>query len=145
MPHEFAGRYKEKHPEGTQPAPHIAKTLNDVVKEGRIACAIAHKIASELNEKPERVGQTIDLSEYRINKCQLGLFGYGSENNKVAPARQVEPSLEKAIQNALQEGNRLTCIAAWKIAETQDCKRMEVSAACETLKIKIVACQLGAF
>jgi len=145
MPHEFAGRYKAKHPEGTQPAPHITEALNPKVKDGRISCAAAHHIAQELNEPPERVGQTADLLEFRISKCQLGLFGYGSKDNKVAPAKQIEPSLEKAIKNALQEDNRLSCISIWKIAETLDCKRMEVSAACEMLKIKICACQIGAF
>ncbi len=145
MPHEFAGRYKTKHPQGTQPAPDIAQALQQKVKDSRISCAAAHLIAQELNESPEQVGQTADLLEFRINKCQLGLFGHGSKNNKVAPAKQVEPSLEKSIQNSLQEGNRLTCISAWKIAETLGCERREVSAACETLKIKIVSCQIGAF
>jgi hypothetical protein len=145
MPHEFAGHYKTKHPQGTQPASYIAEALQNKVKDERISCAAAHHIAQELDESPERVGQTADLLEFRINKCQLGLFGYGSKDNKVAPAKQIEPSLEKAIQNALQEGNRLSCISVWKIAETLDCKRMEVSAACETLKIKIGACQIGAF
>jgi len=145
MPHEFAGRYKAKHPRGTQPAPHITEALHPKVKDGRISCAAAHRIAQELNEPPERVGQTADLLEFRINKCQLGLFGYGSKDNKVAPAQQIEPSLEKAIQNDLQDNDRLTCISIWKIAEMLDCKRMEVSAACETLKIKIYACQIGAF
>ena len=145
MPHEFAGRYKAKHPHGTQPAPHIAQALHQKVKDGRISCAAAHMIAQELNESPKQVGQTTDLLEFRISKCQLGLFGYGSKDNKVAPAKQIEPSLEKAIKNALQEGNRLSCISIWKIAQTLDCKRMEVSAACETLKTKIVSCQIGAF
>ena len=145
MPHEFAGRYKTKHPQGTQPAAHIAQTLQKKVKDGRISCAAAHRIAQELNEPPERVGQTADLLEFRIGKCQLGLFGYGSKDNKVAPAKQIEPSLEKALQNALQDNDRLTCVSVWKIAETLDCKRKEVSAACETLKIKIFACQIGAF
>ncbi len=145
MPHEFAGHYKEKHPQGTQPASHIAEALQLKVKDGRISCAAAHQIANELNETPERVGQTADLSELRINRCQLGLFGYGSKDNKVAPAKQIEASLEKALQNALQEGNRLSCIAAWTIAETLDCKRKEVAAACEMLKIKICDCQIGAF
>jgi hypothetical protein len=145
MPHEFAGHYKTKHPQGTQPASHIAEALQTKVKDGRISCAAVHHIAQELSESPERVGQTADLLEFRINKCQLGLFGYGSKDNKVAPAKQVEPSLEKALQNALQDGNRLSCIAAWTIAETLDCKRKEVAAACEMLKIKICDCQIGAF
>ncbi len=145
MPHEFAGNYKIKHPQGTQLASHIAQALQEKVKDGRISCAAAHQIAQKLNEPPERVGQTTDLLEFRINKCQLGLFGYGAKGNKVAPAKQIEPSLEKAIQNTLQEGNRLSCISIWKIAETLDCKRMEVAAACEMLKIKIFACQIGAF
>ena len=145
MPHEFAGHYKAKHPQGTQPDPHIAESLRQKVKDGRVSCAASHRIAKELNASPQRVGQNIDLLEFRIHKCQLGLFGYGKEGDKVQPADRIESSLEKEIQAALEDGRRLSCASAWRIAKTVGCGRREVGAACEALKLKITDCQIGAF
>lgn len=145
MPHEFAGHYKAKHPEGTPTDPRIAEALGQKAKDGRVSCAAAHRIARELNEPPEKVGQNIDLLELRIHKCQLGLFGYGKEADKVQPAARIEPSLEKEIQAALEDGHRLSCASAWQIASKLGCKRREVAAACEALQLKITACQIGAF
>lgn len=145
MPHEFAGHYKAKHPEGTQPDARIADALQQKAKDGRVSCAAAHQIARQLNEPPEKVGQNIDLLEFRIHQCQMGLFGYGAQELKLQPSAQIEPALEKAIHDALQDGNRLSCALAWQIARTLGCKRKAVSAACEALKIKITGCQIGAF
>jgi hypothetical protein len=90
------------------------------------------------------VGVTIDLLEIRLKRCQLGLFGYGQKKGVVKPAVKVSTELEKAIHGALADG-RLPCLAAWKIADGMGIARMDVSSACEALKIKIKPCQLGAF
>ena len=52
------------------------KRTKKKMKNNRISCAGAHKIASVLHAAPAEVGRTIDLLEARIVKCQLGLFGY---------------------------------------------------------------------
>jgi hypothetical protein len=52
--------------------------------------------------------------------------------------------LKENILAALKN-ERLPCSAAWVIAEKLNIPRMKVSAACETLQIKIKPCQLGAF
>jgi hypothetical protein len=57
---------------------------------------------------------------------------------------KVSTKLEKAIRGALADG-WLPCLTAWKIADGMGIARMEVSSACEALKIKIKPCQLGAF
>ena len=87
----------------------------------------------------------IDLLEKRINKCQLGLYGHGAEKGKAVEASStVAQDLETAIRDAM-DGDRITCEAAWDVADRLNLARMEVACACEALEIKVSTCQLGAF
>ncbi len=45
-------------------------------KDGKLPCLVAFKIANELRVSPAEVGETVDLLNFRLAKCQLGLFGY---------------------------------------------------------------------
>ncbi len=116
--------------------------------EGMLSCAAAFRIAEELDVEPLAVGQTADEMGVRLNRCQLGLFGYGPKaegrHKIVQPAEVVEPELAQAIHDRLQEG-RLACLAAWEIAAEMDIPKTAVSAAAEALEIRIARCQLGAF
>jgi hypothetical protein len=87
---------------------------------------------------------TIDTLETKLTKCQLGLFGHGPQKMLVRPADRVSPELEDAIRQSLVQ-DKLPCKAAWDIAEKFGLRKMEVSAACEALKVKISSCQLGTF
>ena len=60
------------------------------------------------------------------------------------PAKEIAPVLKENILAALKNG-RLSCSAAWEIAEKLNISRMKVSAIYEALQIKIKPCQLGAF
>ena len=111
---------------------------------GEISCAAAFRIAGNLAVDPEEVGFTMDSLELKIAKCQMGLFGYRPQKCIVEPAERVEQPLEAAIRKALIDG-RLPCIAAWEIAESLKVSKMAVASACESQRIKISACQLGAF
>jgi hypothetical protein len=144
MTHEDAGHYAAKHPDAkTDPA--IAAAIEEKQSDGRITCAAAHAIASRLGCSPIIVGRNIDLQELRIAKCQLGLFGHGSVRGKaVAKSSSVAAELETAIRAAM-DGDRMTCKAAWNVAEGLNLKRLDVACACEALEIKIGQCQLGAF
>ncbi|GAK51169.1 hypothetical protein U14_02411 [Candidatus Moduliflexus flocculans] len=144
MAHDDAGHYKHKHPEETMINALIAEQLQARAKDGRINCAAAHQIARELGVTPEEVGVTADLLELRINQCQLGLFGHGHQKRLIFPAKEVSAELRQAIEAALDDDG-LACDAAWRIAEQFTITRVEVSSACETLHIRIKACQLGAF
>lgn len=116
--------------------------------EGMLPCAAAFRVAEELGVEPLAVGQTADEMGVRLNRCQLGLFGYGPKaegrHKIVRPAEVVKPGLAQAIQDGLSEG-RLPCQVAWEIAGMLGIPKMEVSAAAEALGIRIVHCQLGAF
>ena len=136
--------FAAKHPSGTQIDPRIQAEIDQKATSGKIPCAVAFDIASRLSVQPEDVGKTIDLLNIRINKCQLGLFGYEPDKKIVNPSGTVEPQLENAIRDALVD-NRLACRQAWEIASQLGLRKLVVSSACEALGIKIKPCQLGAF
>jgi len=144
MTHSDAGRYSAKHEAGVSPDERIAGAVREKAVEGALPCAEAERIGAALGVKLEEVGRTLDLLELRIGRCQLGLFGYGPERKAVQPASSVAKDLEESIRGRLADG-RLPCRAAWEIAAELRITRMEVSAACETQKVRIKPCQLGAF
>jgi len=122
MTHQDAGHYATKHPSGTKPNQKLIKAI----------------------KPPSEAGVVTDLLEYRLNKCQLGLFGYSPQKAIVKPAINIPADIKNLIDNKL-ENNRISCIACWEIAQTLKIPKMDVSSVCEALKIKITKCQLGAF
>jgi hypothetical protein len=81
---------------------------------------------------------------FRLAKCQLGLYGYQPKKRKVKPKMPLDQGLKNAITDALVEG-KLTCKKVWDIASLYNVHKFRVSCACEAMKIKIIKCQLGAF
>lgn len=144
MTHSDAGRYAAKHEAGGNPDERIAEAVREKAAKDELSCGEAERIGAALGVTLEAVGRTLDLLELRIGRCQLGLFGYGPKRKAVHPAVSVAPDLDGAIRGRLADG-RLPCKAAWEIAAELKITRMEVSAACETQKIRIKPCQLGAF
>lgn len=138
------GHYAKKHPSDREIDQKVTDAVKGRVLKGEISCAAAFKIAGDLEASPLEVGFTIDVLEIPITKCQLGLFGYNPDSKFIKPAESVSSELEDAIHQALVD-NRLTCIAAWEIAERLGLGKMDVASACEALKIKIASCQLGTF
>lgn len=134
----------EKHPPDAKPGPAIEARIRYLTKDEEVPCAVAFKVVKELGVAPLEVGKTIDLMNYPITKCQLGLFGYKPHNFIVKPVRPDNPKIEDAIKNRLVEG-RLPCKTAWEIAKQFDVHKMKISSACEAMAIKIKPCQLGAF
>lgn len=144
MSHEDKGNFAAKHPQDTVVSTELRQALEKKVHNQSITCAAAHKVARNLNISPAQVGVAFDMLEYRLCKCQMGLFGYEPEKKIVKPAADVSPELERSITAHLQ-GKRLPCLAAWRIAEKEGLSRLECSCVCEALKVKISPCQLGAF
>lgn len=144
MTHEDAGKYRAKHPVGTAVDASIAAALEQKVDGGRVTCTAAHDIAETLKMAPSEVGKTIDLLEYRITECQLGLFGYEPVGKVVEPAETVSDELRAQLDRFAGSGE-ISCASAWEIADRLGLQRMAVAAACELLGIKIRRCQLGAF
>lgn len=144
MAHEDAGHYADKHPRQTVIDPALATAIKDKATNGHISCAAAHGIAQQQVVSPARVGQTIDLLELRIDKCQMGFFGYDPETKIVQPSKSISAALESALQPLLVD-NKISCADCWKIADQLKISRLDVASACEGLKIKVSPCQLGAF
>jgi hypothetical protein len=144
MTHEDYGHYAQKHSPKTKINPAVADAVKARSSNGEIPCAVAFDIAGEAKVSPKEVGLAIDTLETKVTKCQLGLFGHGAQKIVVRPAHRVPPAFEDAIQQSLVQG-KLPCKAAWDLAEKFGLRKMEVSAACEALKVKISSCQLGTF
>ena len=122
----------------------IASAIQDRYQEGGFRCADAFRIAKVLGAKPLAVGHTANEMQLRIERCQLGLFGYGDPKSIVKPAGELLPGLEAAIQEGLILG-RLPCPVAWAIAARFGIPRLQVSNAAEKRGVRISQCQLGAF
>ena len=144
MTHEYAGHYSMKHPDGTTYDPDLADAITDIAEDGRVTCVAAFDLAEAFEVAPSEVGKTADLLEYRIIRCQLGLFGYSPEKRIVKAAEQVPDDLRSRVLGAATDG-RISCAACWEIAETLGLGKLTVSGACEGLGLKVNACQLGAF
>ena len=144
MTHKDKGRYAKKHSPDLKVNKEIAEAVKQRTLEYSIPCAAAFKIVEDHKTSPAEVGFTIDSLEINIIKCQLGLFGYGSGKRFIEPAETVSKELEDAIGESVI-GKRIACEIAWQIAAKLGIGRMEVTSACEAMKIKISSCQLGAF
>ena len=146
MTHEDTGKYALKHPPGTRPNEQIAKAIREIAPGGELACAMGEKISKELKVDISEVGITADLLEMKIKKCQLGLFGWGKKPNHgkdIHAADSVSVEMKRALEEVAENG-ALTCAALWVIADRLGAERKVVSAACDTLRLKIQKCQLGA-
>ncbi len=128
----------------TLAADEIAGKIRERAEDGRITCAKTFALAQELGITPAQAGAAANEAGIRLNRCQLGLFGYYPEKKVVKKADSVSPDLAAAIRAGLAN-DRLPCAVAWEIASRMDLSRMEVASACESLEIRVKPCQLGAF
>jgi len=131
-------------PGGSEKDGEIWEILRTRSENGKLACKRALASARELAVDPLVIGRYADDMGIKLAACQLGLFGYRPEKKIVKPADTIEPVLAGQIEKHLSEG-RLPCAAAFEIAESMGLARMDVSSACEAMKVSIKPCQLGAF
>ena len=143
MTHKDKNNYSGKHASDRPVDRAIAAAVRKRTKEGKISCADAFRISEDLNTTASEVGFTIDALESRIMACQLGLFGhkFGKALNNI----EIIPDDLKSAVLGSQENECLRCQDAWEIAKGLGIKKIAVSSACESMKVKITSCQLGAF
>ena len=147
MTHGDAGKYALKHPPGKRPNEQIAKAIREKSSGRELVCAMGEKISKELKVDMSEVGITADLLEMKIKKCQLGLFGWGKKPNHgkdIHAADSVSVEMKSVLEEVAENGV-VSCAGLWVIADRLGVERKAVSAACETLRLKIRVCQLGAF
>ncbi len=144
MGHEDNGHYAQKHT-GASLDPIISEQLKTAAQDDQITCSAAHRAAKQLEIPPSQIGIQTDLMEFRISKCQLGLFGYPPPNKKrLDPEFKISSQLHQALDDASKDG-RISCTRCWEIAKDLKCSKPELGSACEIKSIKIKPCQLGAF
>ena len=141
---EKKSRFSEKYGPDEIPDPLIKEQILKRTKKDEIACAVAFEIADKLSVKPSEVGKTADLLEYRLVKCQLGLFGYKPGHSIVEAKLPENVKIVEAIKDGMVN-DRLPCKTAWEIAARLNVHKMTISSSCEAMNIKIKPCQLGAF
>ena len=139
-PHKFSA----KHGPDATPDRSIEEEILKHGKNKEIPCAVAFEIARTLQVSPDAVGMTADLMNFKLTKCQLGLFGYQPQKKIVKQPDRVTEDLKNAIADQRVQG-RLSCRSAWDIASDLKVGKMKVSGACEAMDVKITDCQLGAF
>ena len=136
--------YSDKHGDNVKLDESIASKIRSRAKNNELPCAVAFDIAADLGCDPDKIGQTSDLLNFRLTKCQLGLFGYKPEKKIVKSERPADPRLEEALKKQAASG-AIACKDAWKLAVQFKVSKMTISAGCEALGIKVKPCQLGAF
>ena len=122
---------------------------NALDSKSQLPCASAFRIAEIVGIAPLQVGRMANKLSVRLNRCQLGLFGYSEEKSDegfrlVKPMADVPAELEAAIRDAWS-GEGITCAQAWAIADRLPYSKRDVADACQALGAKITVCQLGAF
>jgi len=122
----------------------IVDIIQKRLQSGKLPCAVAFDIANQTETAIQTIGSIVDNAGIRLNKCQLGLFGYAPNNKIIKSLEKIEPDLKRAIDQK-QTNNTITCSEIWGIAKNLKQNKRHVSCACETLGLKIKKCQLGAF
>lgn len=122
----------------------IYSTLQEFTHNNKITCQNAHDFAKKCNQSPLQIGRLLDEKNIRVDKCQLGLFGYGPQKKKLAPHINLSPDQQQSIRNAQQKAC-VSCHDSWKLAKQLNLSRLEMGSACEKLGLRIKPCQLGIF
>ena len=144
MAHKDEGNYGGKHAGETEINPEIAEQIWKKGRDSSLDCATAHEIAAELGVQPAEVGETLDLMEWKITRCQLGLFGYGEPSKLIKPASAVSDAQKEVLEKKAHKGH-ISCLAVWEAAAALSISRLDSACLCEAMKLKIDGCQLGSF
>lgn len=116
---------------------------------GEITCPRAFALARRLGVPPAAVGAAADDLGVRVQRCQLGLFGYGSKaegKSKIVKAIDpVPPALAERLRTAAGDAGAVTCAEVWEVARQAHTGRLAVAGAAQGLDIHISECQLGCF
>ncbi len=126
----------------------IALEIQNQISDDLLSCGKAHAIAKKINISPADIGSTADALNIRLNRCQLGLFGYpnkkGWESSGVS-ALPVPEGFEQALRAETAPTGRITCAAFWEFISDYKITRMQAGFLADQLGIRITNCQIGAF
>lgn len=144
--HKPDAKFAVKHAPGAQPNNDLEQILYAKGAAGRreVSCALALQLAQTVGLSPAETGRSLDILEYRINLCQIGLFGHKPVSKIMSPVKPA-PEVAAAIKNMLTDDGALSCAQIWDLAKTFKLPKITAAAYCAYLNVKIKPCQLGAF
>jgi hypothetical protein len=134
-------------PETFQLDDKIAEEVNKQLLDNCLSCAVAHAIAKRFDVSPSEIGYTADALGIRLNRCQLGLFGFPNKKgwDQTDVAEMPIPELfAQELRDSAPSGT-LSCLHLWELAAKHHVPRMQAGYIAEKLGIRIDQCQLGAF
>lgn len=127
----------------------VANAIREHLKDEKLPCAAAFKIAAAQDVTPLEVGKTADVLDIHLTRCQLGLFGYpghakGWETPNFASLDAPE-GLEEAIRKKVDEEGNVGCATLWELSGAFEIPRLYIGWFTDQLGLRISPCQLGAF
>jgi len=124
----------------------MESSILDALRDARLPCAVAFRLAKEHGWTPGEVGTEADRLDVRISRCQLGLFGYDSFRQKGVVRRLEDVPGDVVVSlRAAEDDGRVACAALWRIAAEHGLPRIVAACAAETLELRVTPCQLGCF
>ncbi|MBN1260388.1 MAG: hypothetical protein JXB35_06870 [Anaerolineae bacterium] len=130
------------------PDEHVIQAIEAHLKEGRLRCAVAFRIARDLGVEPSIVGRTADVLQVHLSRCQLGLFGYPEGKGWTAAGvieKPVPDGLEAALRASVDAAGHIACVRLWAVAAEFGISRLQAGYVADTLGLHVAPCQLGAF
>ena len=122
----------------------IEEMIRTYPEKDRLPCAVAHYIAASLHVSPEEVGDVATAMKVKLCLCQLGLFGYGRKGMSSYKILGRPVEIAQEIVDRARDGV-IPCKELWRIADETGIFRPEAGNAADSLGLKIIPCQLGAF
>ncbi len=115
-------------------------------ERSRIPCVRAMQVAADCAAPVAAVGQTAGSLGIRVSACQLGLFGYEEYGDKrwIRIPATIPEDLMAALCSACV-GGRLSCAAAWRLADGRGLPRLLIGSVADAAGVRITDCQLGCF
>lgn len=138
-------RRNKKPPVDFSPDEAVKERFLHHIHDNRLPCAEAFALSEKLALSEATLGHYADACNVRLEKCQIGLFGYGPGKKRLVEKKDAVPdNLAQALTRQTTDGV-VTCASVFDIAQGLGIGKIDVGNACETLGIKIKGCRFGAF
>ena len=126
----------------------VLSQLEDMVKAslkgGYLPCAVAFRIAKEIQIPKVAVGEMTDRLGIRIMNCQIGCFKVDKTIHDNTAHEDLDDGIVSKL-NALKENNELTCANVFDLAQQLKSTPMVIADAANLRDLRIQNCQLGCF